>query len=114
MVLNIVYLCYTLLYVLTFYKDVMHIYLRVFSFEQFNTINYKHMDNFLHAMCANKQDIKKKHLCTLDEKYRFSKTETLLKLYGNFELKFPVLFQQCQNYCKVSAGFRQVFLSAET
>ena len=27
---------------------------------------------------------------TLDEKYRFSKTETLLKLYGNLELKFPV------------------------
>ena len=26
----------------------------------------------------------------LDEKYRFSKTETLLKLYGNLELKFPV------------------------
>ena len=25
-----------------------------------------------------------------DEKYRFSKTETLLKLYGNLELKFPV------------------------
>ena len=27
---------------------------------------------------------------SLDEKYRFSKTETLLKLYGNLELKFPV------------------------
>ena len=26
----------------------------------------------------------------LVEKYRFSKTETLLKLYGNLELKFPV------------------------
>ena len=27
---------------------------------------------------------------TLDEKYGFSKTETLLKLYRNLELKFPV------------------------
>ena len=48
---------------------------------------------------------------TLDEKYRFSKTETLLKLYGNLELKFPVWFQQCGNYCIVSAGFRQVSVS---
>ena len=29
-------------------------------------------------------------MCTLDEKYRFSKTETLLKLYGNLDLEFPV------------------------
>ena len=30
------------------------------------------------------------NLRALDEKYRFSKTGTLLKLYGNLELKFPV------------------------
>ena len=45
---------------------------------------------YINDPSLNKRESPHPKNATLDEKYRFGKTETLLKLYGNLELKFPV------------------------
>ena len=46
---------------------------------------------------------------SLDENSSFHKTETWLKPYGNFMLRFPIWFPQCVNHYIVSASFRKVY-----
>ena len=46
---------------------------------------------------------------SLDENSSFHKSETWLKPYGNFMLRFPIWFPQCVNHYIVSASLRKVY-----